>query len=102
MAVRLRALTDDESCRVRQLAHARTAPARTVERARIVWLASHGKYAPAIAKELGLAEQTVRRWLVRFNAHGLTGLVDAPRSGRPPTYTLEEASAVIAAVLSKP
>ncbi len=102
MAVRLRALTDDEASQIRQLAHSRTAPVRTVERARLVWLASQGKYAPAIAKEVGLAEKTVRRWLVRFNAHGLPGLVDAPRSGRPPIYTAEETSAVIAAVLSKP
>lgn len=102
MAVRLRALTDEEASQIRQLAHSRTAPVRTVERARIVWLASQGNYAPTIAKEVGLAEKTIRRWLVRFNDQGLTGLVDAPRSGRPPTYTAEEASAVIAAVLSKP
>jgi transposase len=102
MALRLRSLSDAETRDVRQLAHARTAPARTVERAGIVWLASQGTHVPAIATELGLAEKTVRRWVVRFNDRGLAGLVDAPRSGRPPTYTPEEASAVIAAVLTKP
>jgi hypothetical protein len=28
----------------------------------------------------------VRRWLKRFNAHGLAGLMDRPRCGRKPTY----------------
>jgi transposase len=102
MTLRLRALSDEEAQEVRQLAYARTAPARTVERARIVWLASQGQHVPAIARELRLAEKTIRRWLERFNDRGVAGLVDAPRSGRPPTYTAEEASAVIAAVLSKP
>jgi transposase len=102
MTLRLRALSDEETSAVRQLAYARTTSVRTAERAGIVWLASQGKHVPAIATELRLAEKTVRRWLERFNDRGLAGLEDAPRSGRPPTYTPEEASGVIAAVLTKP
>lgn len=102
MALRLRGLTEAEASQLRQLAQARTAPARTVERARIVWLAHQGKRVPAIAQELRLAAQTVRRWLGRFNANGLAGLEDAPRSGRPQTYPPEQVSALIAAVLTKP
>ena len=28
-------------------------------------------------------EQSVRRWIIRFNAEGVNGLADAPRSGAP-------------------
>ena len=40
---RLRALTEAERTAVEKLAHSRTAPARQVERARIVWQASQGQ-----------------------------------------------------------
>ncbi|HEY8691471.1 MAG TPA: helix-turn-helix domain-containing protein [Chloroflexota bacterium] len=102
MALQLRPLTDSEAARVRQLAQARTVPVRTVQRARIVWQASQGQWAPAIARELSVSEKMVRLWLRRFNARGLDGLADAPRRGRPPTYPPEQVSALIAAVLSNP
>ncbi len=47
-------------------------------------------------------DQTVRLWLNRFNAHGVAGLADAPRRGRPPIYTPDEVGEVIAASLTKP
>jgi transposase len=57
---------------------------------------------PAIAATLHLHEQTVRAWLKRFNAAGLDGLGDAPRPGRPATYTAEQVGAVLAAALTNP
>ena len=44
----------------------------------------------------------VRLRLKRFNGQGLSALEEAPRSGRPTTYTPEEVSAVIQTALSKP
>jgi transposase len=102
MALRIRPLTMEETDTIRRLAHARTEPARRVERARIVWLASQGQRAPAIARELGICTATVRFWLKRFNAQGIAGLEDEPRPGPTPTYTPEQVSALIAAVLTKP
>ncbi len=98
----LRPLTDDEVVAVRRLAHSRTDPARTVERARIVWHAHQGQRVPAIARRLGLCEATVRLWLKRFHVNGESGLQDAGRTGRPPTYTADEVGAVVAASLSDP
>ena len=102
MALRLRELTEDEVAAVTRLAHARAAAARAVERARIVLAAHEGERVPAIAARLGIHEKTVRRWLRRFNAEGGGGLADAPRSGRPATYTPEEVGAVVAAALTDP
>ena len=102
MALRVREMTDEEQETITRLAHARAAPARQVERARIVELASQGWRVPAIAAAVHLHEQTVREWLKRFNAVGLDGLDDAPRPGRPATYTSEQVGEVIATALTDP
>ena len=57
---------------------------------------------PAIAEKMVVCEATVRRWLHRFNRAGVDGLVDQPRSGRPPTYTPTEVGDVVAVSLTKP
>jgi transposase len=45
---------------------------------------------------------TVYNWIERFNTLGLAGLEDQPLSGRPPVYSSDERSEVIAAALTKP
>jgi transposase len=100
--LRVRPLTAEEAATLRPLASSRTAAARTVERAGIVWLSSQGQRVPAIARQLGLKEQTVRVWIRRFNERGLPGLEDAARSGRPATYTPEQVGEVLAAALTDP
>jgi transposase len=102
MALRPRATSEEEIETIRRLAHSRTAPARAVLRARIVWLAHQGQRGSAIAQELQLTPTTVRRWLQRFNRQGLTGLEARPRSGRPATYSPEQVSEVIATALTDP
>ena len=102
MVIHVRTLTDDERTAVERLAHSRTAAARQVERAQIIWQAHQGHAVTAVADHLRLNPQTVRDWLKRFNAGGLAGLDDRPRSGKPPTYTPEQAGAVIATALSDP
>ena len=98
----LRPLTEEETREINRLAHARTKPARTVERAQIVWRAHQGERVPAIARALSRSEATIRLWLTRFNAQGIEGLRDDARAGRPPTYTAEEIGEVVAASLTKP
>jgi transposase len=98
----LRPLALEETEELRRLAHSRTASARSVERARICWLAHQGQTVPAIAVAVGICEATARTWIKRFNADGVAGLADAGRGGRPPTYTAAEIGAVVAASLSDP
>ena len=102
MTLRLRELTPDEQSTLEKLAHSRTAPARTVERARILWQAHQGEAPPRIAVELRLKADTVRRRIRRFNAAGLAALEDQPRSGRPATYSPEQVAEVVAAALTDP
>ena len=98
----LRELTAEEASAVENLARSRTAAARRVERARIVWHASRGETPPSIAEALGVSAETVRRRIRRFNAEGLAALEDHHRSGRPATYSADEVAAVIAAALTSP
>ena len=98
----LRDLTADELATVKRLAHSHTAPAQRVQRAQIIWRASCGESASAIAARVGLDGETVRKRIHRFNVEGLEALQDRHRSGRPPTYTPEQTAAVIATALTKP
>ena len=98
----LRDLTAEERSAVETLARSRTAPARRVERARVVLRASRGETPPGIAEALGLSAETVRRRIRRFDAEGLAALGDRPRSGRPATYSPDEVAAVIAAAPTAP
>ena len=40
-----------------------------------------------VANELGCSRNTVALWRSRFLEHGLAGLQDAPRSGRPRSFS---------------
>ena len=102
MTIRVRALGEAEAAELARMARSRTLGAGLVRRAQIVQHAAEGLSAPEIAATMGLCGATVRFWLKRFNERGLPGLAEDMRSGRPPTYTAEERSAVIAAALSRP
>ncbi len=56
-------------------------------RAQVVLHAAHGRSNARIARVTGLHLDTLRRWRGRFAEHGLVGLSDRERSGRPPSYT---------------
>jgi transposase len=98
----LRDLTPAECAAVHKLAHSHTAPAQRVQRAQIIWRASYGESALAIAARVGLDGETVRKRIHRFNAEGLEALKDRHRSGRRPTYSAEQTATVIASALTKP
>ena len=98
----LRDLTADERATVTRLAHARTAPAQRVQRAQVIWRASRGETASAIAARVHLDGETVRKRIHRFNTEGLEALKDRHRSGRPPTYSAAQTATVIATALTKP
>lgn len=99
---KLREVTREERQAIQRLAHSRTAPARAVERAQVVQAALDGAPVDEIAVRLSLARNTVYLWLHRFEARGLTGLEDAPRGGRPPTYTREQVGEIVATALTNP
>jgi transposase len=58
-------------------------------RSRIVLAAAEGKSNQEVAATLSLPQVTVGKWRRAFAAHGLDGLRDAPRSGRPVKHSPE-------------
>ena len=52
------------------------------------------------ARSAGMDRQTLRDWVIRYNAHGLDGLTDQPRDGRPSKLGPEEKAALVEIVLA--
>jgi transposase len=71
-------------------------------RAQIVLAAAAGKANAAIAGQLDVHVDTVRKWRRRFAAAGLAGLKDAPRSGRPPVFTAADRAEAVALACALP
>jgi transposase len=92
----------EERDAVKRVARSRTAQARQVERAKVVLAALAGEGVGAIAQRFHLSPATVYLWLHRFEQDGLAGLADQPRGGRPPTYTREQVSRIVATALTDP
>jgi transposase len=87
----------DEQAReeLKALVASRTSAVRLWERATIIMELAAGRGKQELAKQLGLARQTVRRWEQRFLQRGIAGLNDAPRSGRPPTLGPEKIAQIV-------
>ena len=69
----------------------------------IVLLAAERRMvASEIASVVRMHEETVRRWLVRYQAEGLDGLEDAPRSGAPARITQGYRERLLAVVRRRP
>ena len=63
---------------------------RVRQRAQIILLAAEqGMAAAQIGRIVRLNEESVRRWLKRYEAEGIEGLKDNPRPGMAPVVTSE-------------
>lgn len=63
--------------------------ARVARRLLAIAMALEGASRDAAARHAGMDRQTLRDWVVRYNAQGLDGLRDRERSGRPPLLAPE-------------
>jgi transposase len=59
---------------------------RLVDRAQIVSKLLDGQMVSKVAQEHGTGQNTVIKWRNRFADHGIKGLHDQPRSGKPVKY----------------
>ncbi|MGQ0647959.1 MAG: helix-turn-helix domain-containing protein [Gemmatimonadaceae bacterium] len=80
-------LSDEEREHLAAVAARYTAPYFEVVRAKIVLYAAEGLANHDIAQRLDLPRRIVSKWRKRFYKKRLPGLVDAPRSGRPPDFS---------------
>jgi len=117
-------LPAEEKTQLQAVSRRRTAPRCVVQRARIILLAAEKMSVSAIAATLQICDNTVRKWINRYThkppadpntdqadaspealeppPSKLPLLADAPRSGRPDTFTAEQTCQIIALACEKP
>ena len=66
-----------------------TKEARVFRRAQAVREVVKGQRLQTVSDTLSFPYSALRKWVYRFASHGPQGLVDRPRSGRPPKVTCE-------------
>jgi transposase len=66
-----------------------TKEARVFRRAQAVHAVVAGQHVSTVSTTFYLANSALRKWVQRFAHQGPQGLLDRPRSGRPPKVTCE-------------
>jgi len=61
-----------------------------------------GMSRAAAAESASLDRQTLRDWVIRYNAHGVAGLCDRWKGGRPSLLTADEQAELLAIVMAGP
>ena len=79
-------LTADQRLELEARARRYTLPYRDVVRAKVVLMAADGLDNDEIAARLDTRREIVSKWRKRFFEHGLLGLEERPRGGRPPVF----------------
>lgn len=79
-----------------------TDDARVARRILAIANALDGMSREDAARAAGMDRQTLRDWVLRYNAHGVDGLVDRWNGGRPPTFTAAEQAEIVGIMLAGP
>lgn len=95
-------LSSEDRAELRARADSARRPHRDVLRARIILAAAAGHSNAAIGAGLGVHVDTARKWRRRFSQHGLKGLDDLPRPGRPRRFTPVQVAHVKALACTPP
>jgi transposase len=98
----LRALTVEESEKLKRLSRSQTAAHRLVRRATIILMAAEGQHFEVIGETVKCSADRVSYWVQRFNETGLAGLEDKPRPGRERLYSQQERGQMIALARTHP
>ena len=86
---------------LRKLAKAET-DTRVARRLLAIANALSGMSRKEAAEAAGMDRQTLRDWVIRYNAYGLDGLHDCGRDGRPPRLEPHEQAELMRIVLAGP
>jgi putative transposase len=92
-------LPEPEREQLATLTRSRSLPKGLVDRVQIVLLSAAGETNKAIAARLGLSQPTVGKWRKRYLEHGLQGLHDELRPGRPRSIEDERIATLITTTL---
>jgi transposase len=92
-------LTRDEREQLTRWARRASSAQSLALRSKVVLACAEGGSNTAVAEQLRCDRMTVGKWRARFLEHRLDGLLDEPRSGRPPTISVDQVEEVIVATL---
>ena len=67
----------------------------SVQRLMIILLSAQGHKVQEISREVDLHPINVRKWIHRYNTHGLSGLRSGKSPGRPPVFTKAQREAIV-------
>jgi hypothetical protein len=97
------ALSTEQLSELRQLSQSRTAPAREMQRARILCRYHAGETIASIARAMEMTRKSVRKWIDKALAMGAeAALKDAYHRPRAPVITEEARAWVVHLACSKP
>jgi transposase len=95
-------LTAEQREKLRAWASGQRVEHRLHMRSAIILRLAEGVTAARVAEDLGVSRKMVKKWRSRFRAEGPEGLHDAPRSGRPPRFSVSQRYEVIALACDSP
>jgi transposase len=75
---------------------------RVRRRANAIRLSDLGYSVTQISQVLGCNRQSIHNWFNAFEANGCQGLIEKPRSGRPPTATADYRSRLVEVIKANP
>jgi len=96
------ALTSEQRATLQWWLTAGKTEQRLAFRAQIILALGEGLSNKAVAAQLATRAATVSKWRGRFVEHGLAGVADAPRSGKPRHYDTSHERRIIAALDAPP
>jgi putative transposase len=88
-------LSDEEKKQLESIVRSRSLPYGLVTRAQIILLDAQSFSNRVIAEKVGLSVQSVCKWRQRYLQHGLSGLYDEIRPGRPRSISDEQVAKLI-------
>ena len=95
-------LTDEQRATLRGWLSAGKTEQRMAFRAEVILAIAEGLSNQAVAERLDTRPATVSKWRGRFARAGFSGLLDAPRSGKPRQYQGEHERRILAALDEPP
>jgi transposase len=98
---KLKIRKDRTPAMLRKLAKAET-DVRVARRLLAIANALSGLSRAAAARSAGMDRQTLRDWVVRYNADGIEGLADRWGDGRPPRLDADEQAELAQVILAGP
>lgn len=94
-------VSDEDRQQLESIARSQSLPAALVRRAQMILRMAEGESVSAVAERFGTSRPTVSLWRTRFRTHGMAGLHNELKPGRPRSTTDEQIATLIKTALQR-